>query len=100
MMPLRRTAKVCQVAAIAVVVFSLAQVLAAQTAVITYHYDNNRTGWNSGESVLTPANVASSSFGLLTTVTLDDQVDAQPLYVPARTLRPEISRARRMLCTW
>jgi hypothetical protein len=54
----------------------------AQTAVTTYHYDNNRTGWNRNESVLTPANVASSSFGLLQTVVLDDQVDAQPLVVP------------------
>jgi hypothetical protein len=32
--------------------------------------------------VLTPVNVASSSFGLLTTVALDDQVDSQPLLVP------------------
>ncbi len=56
---------------------------AAQTAVTTYHYDNYRTGWNSTETVLTPANVNSSSFGLLITVTLDDQVDAQPLVVPA-----------------
>jgi hypothetical protein len=54
----------------------------AQTAVTTYHYDNNRTGWNRNESVLTPANVASTSFGLLQTVALDDQVDAQPLVVP------------------
>jgi hypothetical protein len=53
-----------------------------QTAVTTYHYDNYRTGWNQKETVLTPANVASSSFGLLQTVPLDDQVDAQPLVVP------------------
>jgi hypothetical protein len=32
--------------------------------------------------VLTPANVNSASFGLLTEVKLDDQVDAQPLVVP------------------
>ncbi|MGB2604465.1 MAG: hypothetical protein WBC78_12780 [Candidatus Sulfotelmatobacter sp.] len=55
---------------------------AAQVAVTTYHYDNYRTGWNSSETLLTPANVASASFGLLYTVTLDDQVDAQPLFVP------------------
>jgi len=53
-----------------------------QTAIWTYHYDNNRTGWNSRETVLTPANVNNSSFGLLKTIALDDQVDAQPLYVP------------------
>ena len=54
----------------------------AQTAVWTYHYDNKRTGWNSQETELTPATVASSSFGLLQSVPLDDQVDAQPLVVP------------------
>ena len=53
-----------------------------QTSVTTYHYDNNRTGWNSKESILTPANVNAKTFGLLQTVTLDDQVDAQPLVVP------------------
>src|SRR5437764_10735680 len=53
-----------------------------QTAIWTYHYDNNRTGWNSHETVLTPAKVRSDSFGLLKTIALDDQVDAQPLYVP------------------
>jgi hypothetical protein len=55
---------------------------AGQTAVTTYHYDNNRTGWNRNETVLTPTNVGSPSFGLLQTVALDDQVDAQPLVVP------------------
>jgi hypothetical protein len=55
---------------------------AGQTAVTTYHYDNNRTGWDQHESVLTPANVSSKTFGLLQTVTLDDQVDAQPLMTP------------------
>jgi hypothetical protein len=55
---------------------------AAQTAVTTYHNDNYRTGWNSTETVLKPANVNASQFGLLATVILDDQVDAQPLVVP------------------
>jgi hypothetical protein len=54
-----------------------------QTAITTYHYDNYRTGWNSTETVLTPANVTASTFGLLHTVALDDQVDAQPLLVSA-----------------
>lgn len=56
--------------------------MAQSVAVTTYHNDNKRTGLNSHETVLTPANVGSSSFGLLQTVTLDDQVDAQPLIVP------------------
>jgi len=53
-----------------------------QTSVTTYHYDNYRTGRNSNESVLTPANVNNKTFGVLQTVTLDDQVDAQPLVMP------------------
>ncbi len=52
-------------------------------SVTTYHYDNRRTGWNSNEPTLTPTTVGSSYFGLLRTVPLDDQVDAQPLYMPA-----------------
>jgi hypothetical protein len=56
---------------------------AAQTAITTYHYDNYRTGWNSTETALTPSTVSSSSFGLLETVTLDDQVDTHPLIVPS-----------------
>ena len=55
--------------------------VSAQVNVTTYHVDNNRTGWNSHETVLTPANVGTSSFGLLKKVTLDDQVDGQPLFV-------------------
>jgi len=51
-------------------------------SITTYHYDNYRTGWNSHETVLTPSNVNTSSFGMLHNVALDDQVDAQPLYMP------------------
>lgn len=54
----------------------------AQVAITTYHVDNNRTGWNPHETILTPTNVGSSSFGALQTIALDDQVDGQPLYVP------------------
>jgi hypothetical protein len=51
------------------------------TNVPTYHYDSLRTGWDSTETVLTPANVASANFGPTGQVALDEQVDAQPLYV-------------------
>jgi hypothetical protein len=51
-------------------------------AVTTYHYDNLRTGWNSHETKLTPAKVSGPDFGLLHSLTLDDEVDAQPLLVP------------------
>ncbi len=51
------------------------------TSVTTYHVDSLRTGWNRTEKILTPARMASPSFGLLHGVPLDDQVDAQPLVV-------------------
>jgi hypothetical protein len=73
------------VALSALALFS-ASFAAAQTAITTYHVDNNRTGWNSHETVLTPSNVGSSSFGLLKTIALDDQVDGQPLFVPGVTI--------------
>jgi hypothetical protein len=74
--------------AIAVLVSTLASGIpaAAQVSVTTYHYDNYRTGWNSQETVLTPNAVHSSSFGVLKTVALDDQIDAQPLVVPNVTI--------------
>jgi hypothetical protein len=58
----------------------------AQTNITTYHYDNNRSGWNSTETALTQANVSKSQFGLLHTVSVDDQVDAQPLVVNNETI--------------
>lgn len=54
---------------------------AAMAQVATYHYDNQRTGWNRNETMLTAANVGNASFGVLAQVVLDDQVDAQPLVV-------------------
>jgi hypothetical protein len=51
------------------------------TDVLTYKNDARRTGQNTTETTLTPANVASASFGLLRMLTTDGKVDAQPLYV-------------------
>jgi hypothetical protein len=58
----------------------------AKTSVATYHNDIKRTGWNPSESILTPSNVTPATFGLITTTTLDDQVDAQPLVVANQTI--------------
>src|ERR1700733_5159743 len=82
MTPLRLTARTRGLGGMVCLGFFLA-VATAQTAVTTYHNDNYRTGWNSTEAVLTSANVTSKTFGLLFTVPLDYQVDAQPLVVPA-----------------
>src|ERR1022692_687318 len=54
-----------------------------QTTVLTQHYDNARTGQNTSEPILTPANVNSVNFGKLFTQSLDGMEPAQPLYVPA-----------------
>jgi hypothetical protein len=56
------------------------------TNVVTYHYNVERTGWDEAEQVLTPATVGSKAFGLLQTVPLDDQSDAQPLIVTQQTI--------------
>ncbi|WP_245257555.1 hypothetical protein [Methylocapsa acidiphila] len=58
---------------------------AGSAAVTTYHYDALRTGWNNNELTLS-ASSFPSSFGVLKTVALDDQVDAQPLFVPGQTI--------------
>src|ERR1700730_4174259 len=90
MTPLRLDTHVRALAGITGLIFTLllahAFPVAAQTSVTTYHNDNFRTGWNSSETVLTPANVGSSKFGVLATVTVDDQVDAQPLLVTGVTI--------------
>ena len=68
--------------AIAIAVVASADTAAAD-GVTTYHNDNFRTGWNSAETILTPTSVQSSAFGLIAQTTLDEQVDAQPLVLPA-----------------
>jgi outer membrane protein assembly factor BamB len=53
------------------------------TDILTYKYDLSRSGSNVTESVLTPGNVNSKSFGLLRFLPADGKVDAQPLYLSA-----------------
>jgi hypothetical protein len=48
--------------------------------VLTYHYDNQRTGLTRLETVLTPANVNSNGFGKVNSLSTDGKVDGEPLY--------------------
>ncbi len=59
----------------------------APVAVVTGQYGNSRTGANPQETILTPANVSASGFGLLFTQTVDENIFAQPLYVPGLTIQ-------------
>ncbi|HVR27413.1 MAG TPA: hypothetical protein VMU26_29300, partial [Candidatus Polarisedimenticolia bacterium] len=54
-----------------------------QMQVATWHYDNERSSANLWETVLTPANVNSASFGKLFTQPVDGYIVGHPLYVPA-----------------
>ncbi len=51
------------------------------TDILTYKNDSMRTGQNLTESVLTPSNVNSTTFGLLLNLLVDGKVDAEPLYL-------------------
>ncbi|MBV9344071.1 MAG: PQQ-binding-like beta-propeller repeat protein [Gammaproteobacteria bacterium] len=59
---------------------------ASGTDVVTYKYDTFRSGANLTETVLTPANVNSGSFGRLRFLATDAKVDAQPLYLSGLSL--------------
>ena len=54
----------------------------AQRGVVTWHYDNMRTGANKGETILNPNNVVSSQFGKLFTQPVDGAIVGQALYLP------------------
>ena len=56
------------------------------TDVTTYHNDIARTGQNTTETKLTPANVNSTTFGLLRNLAVDGRVDAEPLYLSQLTV--------------
>lgn len=54
--------------------------------VVTFKNDVGRTGQYLVETTLTPANVNSTSFGLLRNLMVDGKVDAQPLYLSQLTI--------------
>jgi hypothetical protein len=60
--------------------------LLLSASVVTYHNDNASDGQNTQETVLTPSNVNSTSFGKIFTTSVDGNVYAQPLFVPGLTI--------------
>jgi hypothetical protein len=51
------------------------------TDVVTYHYDNQRTGENLKETTLATSNVNSATFGKVGELTVDGQIDGQTLFL-------------------
>jgi hypothetical protein len=62
----------------------------ATVSVLTYHNDNLRTGQNINETILTPANVNSKTFGKLFSLPVDGQVFGQPIYMPGVTVGTQV----------
>jgi hypothetical protein len=81
--PFNSVEKVMRTVAFGLLFFLLGGFVSAQSRdVLTYHYDNYRTGWNNSEPSLTPRTFKDSSFGLLYDKDyFDEQIDAQPLIV-------------------
>lgn len=72
----------------AMVALTVQAAVPAATApdVITYHYNTMRNGVNTQETILTPTNVTSTTFGKVGFFTADGKVDAQPLFLANLTV--------------
>ena len=57
-------------------------IIATNPGLLTHHNDNFRTGQNTLETVLTPANVNTTKFGKLSSYATDGISHASPLYLP------------------
>jgi hypothetical protein len=69
---------------------------ASSVDVVTYHYDNMRTGQNSNETALTTSNLTPTKFGKLGAFIVDGKVDAQPL---TSRMSPFPVTESKMFCT-
>ena len=70
----------------AVLFCSIALSTSGQTAILTQHNDNARSGQNTSETILNTSDVNLNQFGKLFAMPSDGQVYAQPLYVPGVTI--------------
>ena len=59
---------------------------AAGVNITTWHVDNNRSGLNAGETVLTPTNVNTGTFGKLFSLPIDGYAYAEPLLMSGVTI--------------
>jgi hypothetical protein len=55
----------------------------SEVSVTTQRYDNARTGQNLSETLLNTSNVNQAEFGKLFSRMVDDEIYAQPLYIPS-----------------
>jgi hypothetical protein len=63
------------------VILALFSLATSAQNVVTWHNDNARTGQDLKETILTPSNVNSTQFGKLFSLSVDDEIFGQPLYV-------------------
>jgi hypothetical protein len=73
--------------ALSLVIGSLSAGGSSHVSILTQHNNDERTGSNLNEIILSPSNVNTKHFGMLFRRTVDDQIYGQPLYVANVKLR-------------